>query len=119
MFRKAWDVFLAVMICYTASNSLAKLLAIEISLCMANISADNLHAVTSIASEETESTFCLRRASVNDGDVVICDDDAVLVFLLWTLRYGALFYYLHKAAVCVDVHNGMTVKAAGMNKAAG
>ena len=41
------------------------------------------------------TVVALRRAAINDSYEIICDDDAVLAFLLGVLGDDALFYNLH------------------------
>jgi len=61
----------------------------------ANITRHEQHGIAPIAVQPTVTIFALRRAAINDGYEIICDDDAVLAFLLGVLGDDALFYNLH------------------------
>ena len=62
---------------------------------MLNVTAHQLHGIASVGAEDTVAILALRRATVNDSNEVICDDDAVLAFLLGVLRDEALFDDFH------------------------
>ena len=64
-----------------------------------DITADQLHGIAAIGAEDAVAVVGLRRGTVNDGNEVICDDDAVLAFLLWVLRDERLFEDLHRDKV--------------------
>ena len=60
-----------------------------------NIARHEQHSITPIAVQPTMTVVALRRAAINDSYEIICDDDAVLAFLLGVLGDDALFYNLH------------------------
>ena len=60
-----------------------------------------LHSVAPVRPKHAVAILALRRAAVNHGDEVICDDDAVLAFLPWVLRDEVLLDYFHvRFALC-------------------
>ena len=61
-----------------------------------DVPADEQHGITAVAEPGNMATERLRSAPVDDGDEVICDDQAVFAFLGGALRDKALFEYLHK-----------------------
>ena len=64
-----------------------------------NIARHQQHSITPIAMQPTMTVVALRRATINDCYEIICDDDAVLAFLLGVLGDDVLFYNLHEDKV--------------------
>lgn len=77
------------------SNTSAELVAADVGRHTTNVLADKLHGITAIAHPRTMTAASFGGAAVNDGNEVICDDEAVLVFPFWVLRYAALFDNFH------------------------
>ncbi len=94
---KSLDIATAVVTCDGRSDAIAELVTGESSLGMAYIAADKLHAVASVGAEEAEAAVGLRCGAVDDGNIVACDDDAILAFLCRTLGDNALFDDFHAA----------------------
>ena len=67
-----------------------------------DVTADKLHGISSVGAEQAVMIVRLRRAAVNDGDKVICDDHAVLAFLSGTLGDECLLYYFHAWVMGVE-----------------
>ena len=62
---------------------------------VADVARNQQHGIAPIAVQPTVTVVALRRAAVDDSNEIICDDDAVLAFLLGVLGDDALFYNLH------------------------
>ena len=77
------------------SDSPAELMAADVGGHMAYIAADKQHGVSPVAHPATMSALGLGGAAVDDGDEVICDDEAVLAFLRGILWDEALFEDCH------------------------
>ena len=77
-------------------NADAKLPTAYIGRHTTDVPADEQHGITAVAEPGDMTTERLRSAPVDDGDKVICDDQAVFAFLGGALRDKALFEYLHK-----------------------
>ena len=60
-----------------------------------DISANQQHRIAAVADPGDVFSKCLGSAAVDNGNKVICDDQAVFAFLCWALRNDTLFYYLH------------------------
>ena len=73
----------------------AELMAAGIGGHATDVAADELHGVTAIARPGTMVARGLRRAAVDNGNEVICDDQAVFAFLRGTFRDDALLENLH------------------------
>ena len=54
-----------------------------------------LHAIASVRAEETQLSTTLARTTVDDGDEVIGDDDAVLALSLRAFGDEGMFDYFH------------------------
>ena len=67
----------------------------DISRHLANITRDDLHGIAAVAHQKGVTTGGLRGGTVDDGDEVTCDDEAVLAFLLGVLGDQAFFDYFH------------------------
>ena len=76
-------------------DAFAELLTADVGWHAADVAADKLHRIASIAHPGAMAVGGLRGGSVDDGDEVICDDDSVLAFLRGALRNDALLYYFH------------------------
>ena len=76
-------------------DAFAELLTTDIGRHAADISADYLHGIATIAHPGAMATAGLRSGTVDDSDEVICDDDSVLAFLLGVLRNDALLDDFH------------------------
>lgn len=96
---KSLDIATTVVTCDGRSDAIAELVTGESALGMAYIAADKLHAVASVGAEEAEAAVGLRCGAVDDGNIVACDDDAILAFLCRTLGDNALFDDFHAAKV--------------------
>ena len=62
---------------------------------LADITRDDLHGIAAIAHQEGVTACGLRGRTVDDGNEVTCDDEAVLAFLLGVLCDLALFDDIH------------------------
>ena len=60
-----------------------------------DIPGNEHHSVFAIAMEITVATITFTGTAIDDRNEIICDDDAVLAFLLWVLRNDCLFDNLH------------------------
>ena len=76
-------------------DAFAELLTTDVGWHAADVAADKLHRIASIAHPGAMAVGGLRGGSVDDSDEVICDDDSVLAFLRGALRNDALLYYFH------------------------
>jgi hypothetical protein len=76
---------------------------------MTYVAADKLHAVASVGAEEAKAAVGLRRGAVDDGNIVACDDNAVLAFLYRTLGDNALFDDFHAAKVQISEQNAKLI----------
>ena len=78
-----------------SGDAFAELLTADVGWHAADVAADKLHRIASIAHPGAMMIRCLRGGTVDNGDEVICDDDSVLAFLRGALRNDALLYYFH------------------------
>ena len=62
---------------------------------VADVLRHELHGVASVAVGAAVAFCRLRRGTVNDGNKIVSDDDAVLAFPVLALRYDGLFDDLH------------------------
>ncbi len=75
-----------IMLAHVSRDTTKKCLAGGALRHVADIMANQLHRVASVAVEHAVTILRLRRRTVDDGNEVISDDDAVLAFLrgiLW------------------------------------
>ena len=77
-------------------DALAEVVAAGLGRHLADIAADERHGIAPVAHPRAMAAGGLRRAAVDDGDEVICDDDSVLAFLLGILRNDALLEDCHE-----------------------
>ena len=61
----------------------------------ADITLSQLHGIAPVGAQQAMSILALRSAAVDHSDEVICDDDAVLAFLLWVLGDEILLDNFH------------------------
>jgi len=69
---------------------------------LADVLGDKFHGISAITVESAILMTAFRSRTVDDGNEVICDDDSVLAFSGWTLRYECLFDDVHKKGVLMD-----------------
>ena len=62
---------------------------------MAQVPADELHAVAPVGAEQAVAQGALAGAAVDDGNEVIGDDESVFTFSVGAFGYDALFDNLH------------------------
>lgn len=62
-----------------------------------NVTADELHGISSVRPEQAVMIVRFRGTAINDSNEVICYDDSVLAFLLGILGDESLLYYFHRA----------------------
>ena len=62
---------------------------------LTDIAADEYHGIAAIADTWAMVTLGLGSASVDHGDEIICDDQAVFAFLCGALRYEVLLDDFH------------------------
>jgi len=60
-----------------------------------NVTAHQLHGIATITAEETVTILRLAGRAIDDGNKIICDDDAVLAFLRGILGDEGLLDYFH------------------------
>lgn len=77
---------------YTTQKSLAR----GVLGHAADVTANQLHRIAAITAKQAVAILRLAGRAVDDGNEVICDDDAVFAFRLWILRDEVLFDYLHE-----------------------
>ena len=65
----------------------------------ADVAADKLHGVATVAAQQTVAVFRLRGAAVYNGNEVSGDDDAVLAFLRGVLGDEVLLDDVHRDIV--------------------
>ena len=74
--------------------------ATDITLCQ-------LHSIAPIGAQQAMAILTLRGAAVDYSDEVICDDDAVLAFLLWVLGNEILLDNFHvRYSLCTRRNTG-------------
>lgn len=86
---------LLIMLSDTAGHTTQKFLARRGFGHTTNMTADELHGISSVRAEKTVMIVRFRGAAIDDGNEVICDDHAVLAFLLGTLGDEGLFDNFH------------------------
>ena len=92
---QSWQHLLAILPGHQPRHPVAKLPAAQVALGVTHIAAHQLHAVAPVAAKHAEPSLRLRRRTVNDGNVVLRDHNAVLAFPLSSLAYAALLNNLH------------------------
>ena len=60
-----------------------------------NVTAHQFHGIATITAEETVTILRLAGRAIDDGNKIICDDDAVLAFLRGILGDEGLLDYFH------------------------
>ena len=76
-------------------STYTKLMARRVCRHLADIAADEDHGIAAIADARTMVALGLRGATVDYGDEIICDDQAVFAFLCGALRYEVLLDDFH------------------------
>jgi len=73
----------------------------------ADITLSQLHGIAPVGAQQAMSILALRSAAVDHSDEVICDDDAVLAFLLWVLGNEILLDNFHvRYSLCTRRNTG-------------
>ena len=85
----------AIVLPYHLRNPHTELMATGICRHTTDISANQQHRIAAVADPGDVFSKCLGSAAVDNGNKVICDDQAVFAFLCGALRNDTLFYYLH------------------------
>ena len=86
---------------YGAGGTKAELMAVVTGRHVADIGGDNTHGALTVAHQEMEAAGGLRGGAVDDGNEVICDDEAVLASLFGVLRDQTLLDDLHIEDWCI------------------
>jgi hypothetical protein len=89
----------------------AELLAADGLGSMAQVSADELHAVAPVGTEQAVAQCALAGAAVDDGYEVIGDDESVLTFPIGAFGYDALFDNLHAFVNFLQKYNNFGKKS--------
>ena len=92
---QAWQQRQTVVPVNICSDATAELVATAVGRHLADIVADELHGIAAIAHPWAMATLGFGGAAVDDGDEVICDDQAVFAFLCGALRREALLDDCH------------------------
>ena len=78
---------------------------------MAQVLADELHAVSSVGAEQAVAQGALAGTAVDDGNEVIGDDESVFTFPVGTLGNDALFDNLHAFVNFLQKYNNFGKKS--------
>ena len=80
---------------YSLGGTHAELVTRRVGRHLSDIMAEQQHSISSIAYAWAMVTLGLGSASVDHGDEIICDDQAVFAFLCGALRYEVLLDDFH------------------------
>ena len=90
------------MLSHVGGDATTESVARDIGRCFADIAANELHGIPTVAAEKAVAERRLTGGTIDDGNKVFSDDEAVFVLCaMRVLRNGSLLDDLHKDKVLV------------------